>query len=322
MTWLTWRLHRAEALIGIPLFAALLAIMVRAGDGIDRAYTAALDLNCFDNGQDPLCSERLNTYYLKISNWSNLTTLLHGVPIAAAALVAIPTLQELERGTYRLAWTQSISRRRWSLVRIGFAVGIAALFAAVWSIAASDWRASLLRGENHTFARDAFELSPPVLLGYSLFAVALGLTGAVVIRRLIPTLALLAVGFTGARIVTTFVLRERFRPPIKETIPAANDPGPFFGFADRWILDETWLSRTGERLSWDYVNRLCTPLNDQQNTESFYRQCLIDNGLQYFRSYQPTNRVGQFQLIETALFLGLAAALLAFSFWWLTRRPA
>jgi hypothetical protein len=322
MTWLTWRLHRAEAMIGIPLFIALLAIMVLATGGIDAAYSAARDGDCFDNGLDPLCSEVLSDYSLKLSNWGNLTTLLHGVPLAAAALIAMPTLQELERGTHRLSWTQSISRRRWALVRIGFAVGIMTLVTAVWAVVAADWRESLFPIENHTFARDAFELSPPVLLGYGLFALALGLTGTVVIRRLIPTLGLLAVGFISTRIFTTFYLRERFRPPIQETNPAANDPGAFFAFADRWMLDESWLSRTGERLSWEYINRLCTPLTEEQNTETFYRQCQIDNGLQFFRSYHPTSRVGQFQLIETALYLGLAAALLAFTYWWLTRRPA
>jgi hypothetical protein len=322
MTWLTWRLHRAEAMIGIPLFIALIAIMVSAAGGVDAAYDAASDIDCFDNGSDPLCSGLLSDYYLKVSNWSNLTTLLHGVPLAAAALIAIPTLQELERGTHRLSWTQSISRRRWALVRIGFAVGIMTLITAVWAVVAANWRESLFPIENHTFGRDPFELSPPVLFGYGLFALALGLTGAVVIRRLIPTLGLLAVGFIGTRIFTTFYLRERFRSPIHETNSVANDPGAFFAYADRWILDESWLSRTGERLSWEYVNRLCIPLTDEQNTETYYRQCQIDNGLQYFRSYHPTDRVSQFQLIETALFLGLAAVLLAFTYWWLTRRPA
>jgi hypothetical protein len=322
MTWLTWRLHRTEAAIGIPLFVALIAIMVLASGSVDAAYAAARDGNCFDDGQDPLCSELLSDYYQRTSRWGNLTTLLHGVPLAAAALLAIPTLHELEGGTNRLAWTQSISRRRWSRFRIGFAAGIAILVAAVWAVAASDWRASVLRGEERSFAQNAFELSPAVLFGYGLFAVALGLAAAVVVRRLIPTLALLAVGFIGTRIVTTFVLRERYRAPIEETIPATGDAGPFTAFADRWILDETWLSRSGERLSWEYVYRICEPLTADQNTESFYNQCLADNGLQYFRSYQPTDRVGQFQMIEAVLFLGLAAGLLAFTYWWLTRRPA
>ncbi len=322
MTWLTWRLHRTEAAIGIPLFAALIGIMVLASGSVDSAYAAARDRNCFANGQDPLCSELLADYYLSASRWGNLTTLLHGVPLAAAALLAIPTLHELEGGTNRLAWTQSISRRRWSVFRIGFAAGITILVAVVWAVAASDWRSSLLRDEERSFAQDAFELSPPVLFGYGLFAAALGLTAAVVVRRLIPTLALLAVGFVGTRIVTTFVLRERYRAPLEETIPAATEAGQFTSFTDRWVLDETWLSRDGERLSWEDVNRLCLPLTEEQNTETFYNRCLIDNGLQYFRSYQPTDRVGQFQIIETVLYLGLAAGLFVLTYWWLTRRPA
>ena len=42
------------------------------------------------------------------------------------------------------------------------------------------------------------------LTAVALFAAALGLATAVVIRRLIPTLVVLAVGFIGTRIVTTF----------------------------------------------------------------------------------------------------------------------
>jgi len=322
MTWLTWRLHRTEAAIGIPLFAGLLAILFLAAQSVDSAYEAMQNA-CAAGTQDLLCGERQNRYFVLTGRWDNLTTLLHGVPLAVAALLAIPTLQELERGTHRLAWTQSISRRRWTLARLGFVAGVAALVAAVWAATAADWRASvLLRGQERSFGWDVFDLSPAVLFGYALFAVALGLAAAVVVRRVIPTLALLAVGFIGARVFTAFVLRERYRGPIEETIPAANGGGQFAAFEDRWIIDETWLTRTGERLSWDRVNQLCVPGANEQNTESFFQQCLVDNGLQYFRAYHPTDRVGQFQSIEMALFLGVAIVLFAFTYWWLTRRPA
>jgi len=322
MTWLTWRLHRTEAAIGIPLFVGLIVIMLLAIQSVDSAYNAALNAGCFGDSQDLLCGERTVDYYNRASRWSTLTTLLHGVPLAVAALLAIPTLQELERGTHRLAWTQSISRRRWSLSRLGFAAGIATLVAVVWAAAATVWRSSFSRGEEDTFAQNAFELSPAVLLGYALFAVALALAAAVVVRRLIPVLALLAVGFIGARIVTTFVLRPRFRTPIAETVPANSDIGPFVSFDARWVIDESWLSSTGERLSWEYVTRLCSPTTDVPDYDAFYQRCLVDNGLQFFRAYHPTDRVGQFQLIEMALYLGLAAGLFAFAYWWLTRRPA
>ena len=322
MTWLTWRLHRTEAAIGVLLFAALIAIMLLATRSVDSAYHAARDGGCFGNDGGILCNERLATYFDRSSRWSNLTTLLHGVPLAVAVLLAIPTLQELERGTHRLTWTQSISRRRWSLARFGFAAGVASLVAAVWAVTATDWRASIVREGARSFGRNAFELSPAVLLGYGLFAVALALAATVVVRRLVPVLALTAVGFVGARTFTTFVLRPRYRRPIEETVPAANDTGQFTAFEDRWVLDESWLTRTGERLSWERVNRLCAPATDDQSWETDYQQCLVDNGLQYFRSYHPTDRVGQFQLIETVLFLGVAAGLFAFAYWWLTRRPA
>lgn len=324
MTWLTWRLHRTEAAIGIPLFTAVIVIMFLATRSIDAAYNAAQDGGCFNGGQGLLCDQRLAAYFDRATAWRNLSTLLHGVPPAVAALLAIPTLQELERGTHRLAWTQSISRRRWSLVRLGFAVGVAALMAAVWAVTASDWRASVLRGEGGSFGQHAFELAPTVLFGYGLFAAALGLAAAVVVRRLIPVLALLAVGFVGTRVFTTFVLRERYRRPIEETIPAAADDGEFTSYEERWIIDEGWLSATGERLSWERVSQLC-PVNADVRVQApgtDYRQCLVDNGLQYFRAYHPTDRVGQFQLIETALYLGLAVALFAVTYWWLTRRPA
>ncbi len=322
MTWLTWRLHRSEAALGLVLFSALIAIIFLATGAVDTANNAALDGNCFENGEDQLCGQLVNDYFTQISRWGNLSTLLHGVPLAAAALIIIPTLHEFERGTHRLAWTQSISRRRWALSRFGFAAAIGVAITVVWAFVAAHWRSSLMNGAGQNFGQDYFELSPIVLFGYGLFAIALGLAAAVLVRRLIPTLALLGVGFIGTRIFTTFELRERYRAPITEIVPAASDAGPYTWYPDRWILDESWLTRSGARISWEDVNQLCLPQSDAQNTEEFYRKCLIDNGLQYFRSYHPNDRFMQFQLIETAIYLGLAAALFAGTYWWLTRRPA
>lgn len=322
MTWLTWRLHRTEAAIGILLFAGLIAIMLMGIHSVNSAYDAVRAANCVDNPDSALCFERQNAYFVRSGRWGNLTTLLHGVPLVVAVLLAIPTLQELERGTHRLAWTQSISRRRWSFSRLGFASGVATLVAGIWIVMAMNWRSSILRGPARSFDRNVFDLSPGVLIGYAIFAVALALALAVAVRRVVPVLALTAVGFLGARIVTTFFLRPHYRRPIEETAAAATDGGQFTSFENRWILDESWLSRTGERLSWERVNQLCTLGGDSLTQQTDYRRCLADNGLQYFRAYQPIDRAGQFQLIETALYLGAAVVLLAFAYWWLTRRPA
>ena len=60
---------------------------------------------------------------LDLANWFTLVPGLIGV------LLAAPFILDLEHGTYRLAWTQSITRRRWLLGKLGLPV-VAALLTA------------------------------------------------------------------------------------------------------------------------------------------------------------------------------------------------
>src|SRR5712672_1994999 len=61
-------------------------------------------------------------------------------PMLIGALLAAPIALEIEQGTYRLAWTQSVTRSRWALVRLGAPIlvglGIGSLVAAIssWSM--------------------------------------------------------------------------------------------------------------------------------------------------------------------------------------------
>ena len=50
-----------------------------------------------------------------LANWFTLIPGLIGV------LLAAPFILDLEHGTYRLAWTQSITRGRWLLGKLGAA---------------------------------------------------------------------------------------------------------------------------------------------------------------------------------------------------------
>ena len=55
-----------------------------------------------------------------------LITLVLVVPALIGMFWGAPLIaHELETGTFRLAWTQSVSRRRWLLVKMGL-VGLAA----------------------------------------------------------------------------------------------------------------------------------------------------------------------------------------------------
>jgi hypothetical protein len=322
MSWLNWRLHRTEAAIGVLLFAGLLAIMFYGMGSVESARDSATEAGCFGSSEDPLCTEQLSNYFDRLTSWDRLTAPLHGIPVAIAILLLIPTLHELERGTHRLAWTQSLSRGRWALSRIGFAAGVAAVVAIVWAVIAAEWRDAVIQIDMPSFSQNAFGLAPAVLIGYSLFAVALGFCLAVVIRRLVPVLALLVVGFIGIRVFTALYLRERYRDPEEVTVASAfgEELGPTSDLV--WDVDSSWLSRTGERMSWDEFYQLCSTDEATPAGELPYQSCIADNGLHFWRSFHPLDRYEQFQAIESALFLGGAAVLFALAYWWLTRRTA
>ena len=107
--------------------------------------------------------------------------------------------RELETGTFRLAWTQSISRSRWTLTKLGL-LGLASMAAAGLSSLFVTWWASPLdqigAGPFTTF--DQRGLVP---VGYALFAFALGVAvGAALIHRTLPAMGATLVAFVALRL--------------------------------------------------------------------------------------------------------------------------
>ena len=76
---------------------------------------------------------------------------------------------ELENGTYRLAWTQSITRRRWIVTRLGPAIGAALVAAIAVTVLVTWWRTPIvdLRGRMES---GVFDFEGTVTVGYVLFA--------------------------------------------------------------------------------------------------------------------------------------------------------
>ena len=65
-------------------------------------------------------------------------------PALLGAFLGAPLVaRELEAGTYRLAWTQSVSRRRWLASKLTLTVGAAAFALGAASLAVTWWSAPL-----------------------------------------------------------------------------------------------------------------------------------------------------------------------------------
>jgi hypothetical protein len=115
MTWVTWRQHRAEALGAALLLGVLGALLVALGLAMHSSYrgdgvAACLARPAGGHGCSDLVSRFVDSYGAAsdfISSWLPLLPALAGVFIGAPLLA-----REYEHGTWQLAWTQSVSRRR------------------------------------------------------------------------------------------------------------------------------------------------------------------------------------------------------------------
>src|SRR4051812_10602801 len=127
MTWVSWRLQRTETLIVLAIFALIAALLIPTGLSMASAYghegisacLSASDIRCQDAVQS--FTNRFEPGVSGLFPWFNL------VPGIIGALFAAPFILELESGTFRLAWTQSITRRRWLACKLGMTIATALL---------------------------------------------------------------------------------------------------------------------------------------------------------------------------------------------------
>ena len=103
-----------------------------------------------------------------------LVGLFWGAPLVAA---------EAEAGTTQFAWMQSVTRKRWLAVKIGWMLLAAAVWGGVISALVTWWVSPTNAEQLNQFDPGRFDIMGIVPVGYSLFAVALGVTAGALLRR-------------------------------------------------------------------------------------------------------------------------------------------
>ncbi len=317
MIWLTWRQQRLETLIGAALAFMVTVLIIRTGLDLRSAYSTLRIGSCLGQQhlQDPACQNVLSTFQDKILGLSNLSTSLTFLPLLVGVLLAAPMALEMEQGTFRLAWTQSVTRSSWLRVRLTLLIAAAALFGLGMGALLTWWRwpADQVQGR---FVTNAFDLEGPVFASYTLFALALGLTVGAMIRRTVPTIGLTLVTFLGIRFGIESWIRPHYIPPIQTAWFSGPPP---FGTLD-WVVDKgsTWRDGAGHKLSYADVTALCpAPTGGVKDT---YVACLHSHRLSEFIYYHPAGRFWLFQGIESAIFVSLSIALLAGAVRWMRYR--
>src|SRR5215216_3875691 len=128
MTWVTWRQSRIELLIGGAALALVAAFLLWTGLDLRSDYKGLGIASCLaETDRSGLCERALTDFGDRLDGVRNLAMWLILLPALIGVLAAAPVILDLEHGTYRLAWTQGVTRRHWLAIKIAWAVTILTL---------------------------------------------------------------------------------------------------------------------------------------------------------------------------------------------------
>jgi len=318
--WLSWRQQRTETIITAALLALLAAALIPSGIHLAEAYRHDHIAACAGRASQA-CQITVGTFAagagiirgLAASGWFNVIPGLIGVALAT------PFLLDLEHGTIRLAWTQSVTRSRWLSTKLGFAVLSAVLAGVAFSALFTWYRAPL----DHVFGRfdtSTFDTEGTVPIAYTVFALALAVTIGVLLRRAAAAIVVAFCAFVAARVFVDSWLRQRFVTPLEATWQF-NAAGP--NLTRAWVLSQQPSDKAGHPVGGNLVRILQCAHIEAHGSKVVDPTCLVRNGAGYTHAiWQPASRFWEFQGIETALFAGIALVLLAAAAAWLVRRAA
>ncbi len=310
MIWLTWRQQRPELLLGGAIMGLLALFLLVTGTDMASTYQS-LGVSACLTSQSPTCHDVIDAFRTQFQTLSSIVAWFALLPLIFGILLAAPFVQELEQGTYRLIWTQGITRTQWVTLKVALLVAAALLVALAFTALLTWWRAPFDH-LNGSFQPSAFDVEGVVPLAYTVFAVALGLGVGTVLRRTVPAVAIGLVGFLALRISLETWVRPTFKPPIVSTTSVALQRSD-------WILGQVLYDRHGQPANMIDVLRTCGKAQGSRGM-SITGSCLQQHGYTMSTTYQPGSRFWLFQGIETTIFLALAASLLAVTIWWIRER--
>jgi hypothetical protein len=350
---LTWRQFRTQAAVALGGLAVIAIMLTVTGPHLVHLYDTTI-ATCGTLGD---CQAAMTAF---LRNDHSLQIWLGFGVIVAPAIIGIfwgaPLVaREIEAGTFRLAWTQSVTRTRWLAVKLSV-IGLASmLVVGLLSLMITWWASPLDRVTMNVFG--SFDQRDIVPIGYAAFAFALGVTAGVLTRRTLPAMAATLVAFLTARLTFIHWIRPHLIAPLLRNF-ALNPASTGFGSSsslfsssgpdnlqpaspdipNAWITSTQILDRAGHALTTQVLKNDCPgiggggpagggPAGEGHTqvpaaAQRALHDCVAKVGATYHEvvSYQPANRYWAIQWYEAAIFLGLALILGGFCFLWVRRR--
>lgn len=341
MTFLVWRQYRLQWAIALALLAAFAAVELVNGSQMASAWHS-LVTSCAGTRSSPSgpgdqggCLNR--NIVGMVGN--DLRVLSVMVPAVLGMLWGAPLIaHEMEAGTTTFGWTQGITRTRWLVSKVGLLL----LAAAVWAGAVSElvtwWSGPENAQKADAFQPNYFDTQGIVPIGYAVFAMALGITAGALFRRTLPAIAVVLGGFIGLRVWFDDSIRYHLMPAVT-TITSPTSTWMPSGISR--VVDAGYLNPAGvsvnlngsfagpyyDGIPVDSIPAACAKVANAPavggppNSDPLL-SCLGRLGFHSFVTYQPGSRYWAFQGIETGIYVAIAAALLAVTFYVVRRRDA
>jgi ABC-2 family transporter protein len=352
MIWLAWRQFRAQALVVAGVLAALAIVLIVTGPhlvSLSDTYLKSCHANrdCGSTNNPVLNAD--GTLAATLSDLILLAPALIGV-FWGAPLVA----RELETGTYRLGWTQSVTRRHWLAAKLGVVGLISVAVAGLLSLMVTWWSSPIDTANANRFGVAEFGLRDIAPMGYAAFAFALGVTAGVLIRRTLPAMASTLVAFIVAREVEVTWIRPHLMAPVRRVAALSGQNGIDFSLTpdglklqagppdipNGWGLTADAVNNAGQAPTAAFMKSACPSLasavpgggpsgpgahvrvSSSGPGPQAFQDCIAKVAARYHEvvTYQPASRFWAFQGLETAFFVLLALLLAGLCFWWVRHR--
>ncbi|MGN9915489.1 transporter [Micromonospora palomenae] len=318
MIWLTWRQHRKQAFFTLLGFAALAALMVPIGLSMRHTFADLELADCVRQLADTdvaaatrdTCDAGFRRFTNRYGSLNLVAVLLLTLPVLVGLFWGAPLVaREVEHGTHRFVWTQGVGRTRWALVKFGLVGAAVVVLAVCYGLGMSWWVEPLTQAAHEgRLGVIVFDLQGIVPIGYTLFAVALGIFAGTVWKRMLPAMGITLAGFIGVRAAVAVLARPHYQPARTLTFPIEGVTEAAMRRGD-WILSEGIRNPDGTMMAED-TRIMCPPGGKGPEGRACGEELGLQPGAYNWQLYQPADRFWLFQGIETGIFVALAALLL------------
>lgn len=337
MIWLSWRQLRLNAAVFLAALAGFAVALALTGPHVADVYAESRRTFL-----DWIAAQQVDRTVYLVG-----TVAGYVVPVLIGMFWGAPMIaRELEGGTHRLVWSQTVSRNRWLATKLGLGALTAAVVSGALGLALTWWSHSIDKAVTARTDADVssiFEfarISPTLFasrgvapIGYAVFAFVLGLLAGAVIRRTVPAMAVVLVVYVVLQIVMPIWVRPHLAGPVTDAVEISRDT--LHGISGRPGHIERLDVGAASSGSWTLSNKTvdadgqqpatlptwladCLPPPGQEDGGAKLQVCfdrLADEGYRQRVVYQPPSHYWALQWRETAVLLGGSGILAGLTFW-------